>query len=431
MPRASTNVLATDREVKAATSRGMPRVDYRIRGAPGLQLRVTERGTKSWALAYKSPATGKWSKSALGEYDRVGLAEAKAKAADLAAEVRKGHDPVHDKRQEALSETFGQLAARYQREHETRNARAGQPSASTLENARQLAADILPAIGRMKADSVSRQHVMHVVEVIADRGSYVAADRALGLIRAIYNWACGTGRMERNPTIGLKKRNTGRPKTRVLSAGEIRAFWAHVEALDGITPALRDAYRLQLLTATRIGEVLGAPRAELDLDRGLWTIPANRTKADREHVLPLSSAAVAIWRAAIVRADGEARQRAERIGRAVERSSWVFPSPTGRGPIDPHAATTGILRMRAALVGAGLAEPFNTHDLRRTVATQLGEMGVADELIERILNHAPRTVAGKHYNHARYLGPMRQALAAWALRLGEITQQDSNGRAHE
>jgi uncharacterized alkaline shock family protein YloU len=56
------------------------------------------------------------------------------------------------------------------------------------------------------------------------------------------------------------------------------------------------------------------------------------------------------------------------------------------------------------------------------VATQLGEIGISDEIIERILNHAPRTVAGKHYNHAKYLGPMRAALDAWGTRLSKIVE---------
>jgi integrase len=422
MPKASRNVLATDREVKSATSRHA-RTDFRVRGALGLQLRVTASGTKTWALAYKSPATGKWAKVALGTYPVIGLAEAKGRALDLAAEVRKGHDPVHDKRQMALAETFEALAARYMREHEIRNARDGRRSRSTEEAQRQLDRDILPRIGRLRAESVTRQHVMHVVEAIADRNAYVAADRALGLIRAIYNWACGTGRLERNPTLGLKKRNVGRPKTRVLSPLEIGIFWQVIEPLDGITAALRDAYRLQLLTGARIGEVIGTPRNELNLERGLWTIAAIRTKAKREHALPLSASAVAIWRTAIGRADAEAQRRAENTGRQSEPPRWVFPSPRTDGPIDPHAATYGILRTKERLASAGLTARFNTHDLRRTVATQLGEMRVADELIERILNHAPRTVAGKHYNHAKYLGPMRRALDAWAERLHVIVSK--------
>jgi integrase-like protein len=91
------------------------------------------------------------------------------------------------------------LSRRYMREHETRNARGGRRSRSTREAQRQLDNDILPRIGRIRTEAVSRLHVMQVVEAIADRASYVAADRALGLIRAIYNWACGTGRTDCDP----------------------------------------------------------------------------------------------------------------------------------------------------------------------------------------------------------------------------------------
>jgi integrase len=396
------------------------RREYRIKGAAGLQLRVSAPGRATWAVAYKSPLTRKWAKVSIGRFPAVGLEEAKGRAGDVAADVRKGRDPIHDKRQEELLETFATLSERYMCEHERRNARAGRKSTSTKEAQRKLDRDILPVMGTIRAEAVTRQHVMKVVETIADRGSYVAADRALTLIRAIYNWACGTGRTDRNPTIGLKKRNAGRAKNRVLSPEEIRVFWPATDGIGVITPALSDAMRLQLLTGARTSEVLGAPRAELDLEHGLWTIAALRTKSQREHQLPLSPMAVAIFRSAIERGDEEGRQRARRLGRKFEPSAWVFPSPQTKGPITGRAATNAIVRSRDELDEAGLRVPFNTHDLRRTVATQLGEMGVSDEIIERILNHAPRTVAGKHYNHARYLAPMRSALDAWADKLNSI-----------
>lgn len=166
--------------------------------------------------------------------------------------------------------------------------------------------------------------------------------------------------------------------------------------------------------------MLGAPRAELDLERGLWTIAALRTKAQREHQLPLSQMAIAIFRNAIERADEEGRQRAMRLGSKFEPSAWVFPSPQTNGPVTGRAATNAVVLSRDELREAGLAASFNTHDLRRTVATQLGEMGIADEIIERILNHAPRTIAGKHYNHARHLTQMREALEAWGDKLNSI-----------
>lgn len=424
MPRASRNVLSTDREVKAASPVG-ERTDFRVRGAPGLQLRVTERGTKSWALAYKSPATGKWAKVSLGRYPAVTLAEARDRALDFSAQIRKGRCPIHDRRHDSIVESFEVLALRYMREHQVRNARAGRVSSSTKEAQRQLGKDILPQLGRLRADAVTRRHVMQVVEAIADRGSFVAADRALGLIRAIYNWGCGTGYIDADPTRGLKKRNAGRSRSRVLNSAELGRFWVAIEMLPHITPMMRDVFRLQLLTAARVGEVAGAQRSELNFDSAIWTIPAIRTKAQREHVLPLSRPAAAVFRAAIDRADLEGQRRAERHGLPYVQSPWVFPSPTTNGPIDAHAATRCIIRNRNELSGFGIVEHFSCHDLRRTVATGLGEMGVAEEVIGRILSHAPRSVAGKHYNHARLLQPMRSALADWAVRLEETVSRAS------
>lgn len=434
MPRRSEHVLSTDPQLKKLKRSGVtPRTEFRVEGIPGLWLRVTPNGTCTWSCRYVSPATRKPIKTALGKYPALSLVEAKKKALELAGDVANSRCPVHDKRQSQLAETFADLAVRYMREHEPRNARAGRRSRSTDEAQRQLDHDILPLLGRLMAEAVTRQHVMRVVETIADRGAYVAADRALGLIRAIYNWACGTGRLDRNPTLGLKKRNAGRIKVRVLSAAELRAFWCAIDG-PGMTPALRDAMRLQLATGVRIGEALCASRDEFDLERAVWTLPAARTKAEREHTLPLSPLAVWIVRDAIENADAKARSCAEREGVPFSSSPWLFPSPGPRTrravsterdmgkPIDAHAATRAIVRNRSRLASAGIVQPFNTHDLRRTVATQLGEMGVADELIERILNHAPRTVTGRHYNHARYLEPMRKALDAWGERLTEIVE---------
>ena len=144
--------------------------------------------------------------------------------------------------------------------------------------------------------------------------------------------------------------------------------------------------------------MLEASRSEVNLEYGIWTVPAERTKSRREHALPLPPLAVSILRGALKR---------------TGNNPWLFPSPVaGNAAVRPRSASRALLRMRddIGLVGVG------THDLRRTLATGLGNMGVADEVIERILNHAPRTVAGRHYNHAKHFEPMRQALEAWADR---------------
>lgn len=440
MPKSSEKVLATDRELKAATAT-KGRTDFRIKGAPALQLRVTPRGTKTWALAYKSPLTGKWSKSAFGMYPDIGLAEAKDRAQELSVAVRKGSDPVHDKRRKALLESFRDLSREYMREHQSRNERNGKRSKSSQEAQRLLDKDILPKLGCMRAELVRRHHVMEVVEAIAKREAFVAADRTLGLIRAIFNWGCGSGRLDHNPTLGLKRRGTSRPKTRTLSSVEIKIFWHASEDLKGMTRSIRDALRLQLLTGLRINEITEASRSEIDFEKRLWIVPAERTKSEREHHLPLSRPAIALIRRITAHEDLEEERRARRYGEQYKKPELLFPSRVREwrrshrdkplkwqrrvpGALDPHAASRCLVRCRNDFAKAGIKDSFNTHDLRRTVATQLGDMGVADEIIERILNRAPRTVASKHYNHAKYSPQMRAALEAWAAELTNCIQTE-------
>jgi integrase len=134
-------------------------------------------------------------------------------------------------------------------------------------------------------------------------------------------------------------------------------------------------------------------------------LPAERTKSRREHVLPLPTLALSIL--------GEAIRRAG-------ESEWLFPSSAASAPMRPRSASRALLRMRDGLELADVG----THDLRRTLATGLGNMGTGEEVIERVLNHAPRTVAGRHYNHAKHFDAMKRALEAWSERVQTIIAND-------
>ena len=402
MPRESGLVLATDREVQHAKPIGS-RAEFRIKGARNLVLRITASGAKTWTFLYASPASGKRCKLALGTYPAKKLTEAKDEVLALAVAVKAGKDPLLDRRAQEGAETFQVLADRYIAEHARVNARAGKRSRSTDEADRLLKSDILPALRHHRAEAVTRRHVMEVVETVASRGAFVMADHVLGLIRAIYNWANGTGWLEVNPTLGLKKRNASKPRERILSDTEVRNLWQALDSAPKLSREIRDALGLELLLGLRISEALGASRNEIDIERRVWTIPALRTKSRREHRLPLPQLAADILRKAIERAGD---------------SPWLFPSPIDGQATRPKSASRAVLRLRA---DAGLPD-VGTHDLRRTLATGLGDMGVADEVIERILNHAPRTVTGKHYNHAKHFEPMRRALEAWGDRTNAIVQ---------
>jgi integrase len=160
--------------------------------------------------------------------------------------------------------------------------------------------------------------------------------------------------------------------------------------------------RLQLLLGLRVSEALAAARNEIDLRERMWVLPAARTKSRREHRLPISPLAVDILHDAI-----------ERAG----QSPWLFPSPTNPGePMRAKSGSRALLRIRQEIGIDGIA----THDLRRTMATRLGDMGVPEEIIARVLNHAPQTVTRRHYNFALHAEPMRRALTAWAEQLQRI-----------
>lgn len=400
MPKKSQLELSTDREVRAARPFG-DRREYRIRGRRNLVLRITPDGTKTWSFLYRSPTANRRVRMAIGQYPEIGLAKAKDVAERLSIAVRDGVDPAAQKRHGLLAETFASLADRFISEHSQRNARGGRRSVSTTEAERILKANILADLGCHRAEQITREQIAAVLAKVRARGSLIMHDRTLGLLRSIYSWANATLQLDVNPTVALKKINAGRPRERVLDDDELRALWQRLGTPGRLSLEIRDALKLQLLLGVRIGEALGAACAEFELERQVWTIPAVRTKGNREHRLPLPPLALGIIRQALGRANGRL---------------WLFASPAGDRPMRARSGSRAMMRIRDDID----LDDVGSHDLRRTLATGLGNMGIADETIERVLNHAPRTVAGKHYNHSRHLEPMRRALTAWEARLLEI-----------
>ena len=296
--------------------------------------------------------------------------------------------------------TFGELTDQYLAEHALRAA-----PASTKEVRRMLNSDILPFLRPLRLDAVTKADVARVVERVASRGAFEGADHVLTTLRAVFNWGAGTGRTEHDPTRGLQKRNAGRPRERVLTDDEIRVVWRVLESMPihdrALALGLRDALKLQLLLGTRIGETVSARKCEVDLGDRLWVIPTASTKSRREHKLPLSDMALRILRSSMER---------------TPSSPWLFPSPVDGKPLRPKSASHALIRLRRRL---GLND-FGTHDLRRTMATGLGNMGVNDELIGRILNHAPSGVTRRHYNHSSRVEEMRGALEAWGVHVSRL-----------
>jgi integrase len=220
----------------------------------------------------------------------------------------------------------------------------------------------------------------------------------------VFNWAAAPDRalvpQAHNPCRGLERPAPERQRERVLDARELRAVWAAFDGEDFTSAAL---FRLYLLTAQRDGELRTMAWGDVDLAAGWWTIPGARAKNAHAHRVPLSPPAVALLR--------------ELLARRRDGSPWVFPTPRESASGHRERVYKAVHRLRRR---SGVAD-FTPHDLRRTAASHMTSIGVPRLVVSKLLNHTERGVTAV-YDRYGYDREKREALEAWARRLGEIVR---------
>ena len=282
---------------------------------------------------------------------------------------------------------------------------------TVMEDRRILMKEILSRWRGQLAKDIGRQDVMDLLNAIQQRGVYVMRNRVASVLSRVFLFALDEGLVDASPAVKLrrlkkvKKQKVEQPHTRFLTKEEIRAFWHNLDAIP-ISASLRAALRWALVTGARRAEVAGTPRQEIDDAAALWSIPDTRTKNEQAQLLPLPALAMRVLAeadAARIRPHPTRSKRKDRRPYDATPSPWLFPSTRHARPLTPGSLTCAIGRHRAAL-GIGDA---TVHDLRRSRATWLGELGTVSELIKALLNHAPEGVTDQHYNQATLLGPKR------------------------
>lgn len=374
----------------------------------------------------------------LGSYPALALKEARRRAKQLQAEIGDEGiraDPASGVKARREAETFEELVSVWIDRHGTPN-----KSLRALKDDRSmLALHVLPEIGQMKAREITKRDIIWLLDKVAAktdarqpakkaRKLTHRPNRVFELVRSIFRWAAGRDLLKLDPTFGLSPPiKSEKPRERELSEAEIRRLWdalgrapvarrttkglnlgarAVSETDLPMTKSTALALKLALVTAQRIGEVTGIAISELTLSESapIWIIPGERSKNGQPNRVPLSPVAVQLINEA----------------RALNpESAWLFPSAKGKGPIDPHAPTKALERARPVI---GL-EDFRIHDLRRTAATRMAEIGVSPHTISLVLNHVSArrgTVTGKVYNQYSYDKEKREALGAWGMRLGQL-----------
>ncbi|MBF6570426.1 MAG: tyrosine-type recombinase/integrase [Candidatus Binataceae bacterium] len=358
------------------------------RKTPGFGLRVTVTGHKTWVVLYRMSGKLRW--LTLGTYPPVSLADARKAAKDALADVHKGIDPVAEKQSARAADTFGALAARYLKEW----AREMKKPGSVREDERNIGKELLPIWGTRKANEIQRRDVIALVDSIAARGAKIHANRVLALVSKIFNFGFDKEIVDMNPARLVKKPGKEHQRDRVLQPAEIRAIWESIDAESADTAAL---FKLLLLTGQRPGEVRDMPWSEVDLESGWWTIPKERTKSKVKQRLPLVGIALEILH-----------------GRSSTRDSeYVFPGRFKDDSLASHQKQFARIIERSKV-------DFQARDLRRTLATNLAELGVERMTIKKILNHSEGKDVTAIYERHSYDKEKREALLRWERRLKEI-----------
>lgn len=340
---------------------------------PCLLLRVSPTGRKTWYFSFRRPGTGKRTKIRIGQFPDIGPKQAESEAIILRTQVDDGLDPSRQKVVDLDIRTFADLAKRYMDLHSKRVKRTWRADDRMLKH------DVLPVIGDLLADKLTRSDINAVLDPIDRRGARAQVNRVFALVRAILRWGRERGYVQADPTQGMKLRHRTAPRERTLTPAEIVQFWTGLDEV-GLSPMTCAALRLALVTGQRIGEVCGAQRSEFDLIRHRWTIPASRTKNTKVHEVPLSPLAMEIIEEAIIAFGGQQYLFASRPRARTATSNRV------ETPLCPHSLTTGLRRKLEVL---GFAKtPFTPHDFRRTVATLLQREHIREEVVARILNHS-------------------------------------------
>jgi integrase len=375
LPPRKTDVICFDSE--------MPGFGYRLRAGGDGKVR------RSWVVQYRR--AGGTRRLLLGAGGVLSAEQARAAAKTILAKVALGEDPQADK------------AARRHKDGHTLQALIGEYLASkegTIRprTLRQLAAYLTGSyfkpLHAMPVDAVTRKDVAaRLVAITRAHGSIVAA-RARGALSTFYAWAMGNGLAETNPIVGTLKPKDAEPRERVLSDQELAAIW-RASGDD----AYGQVIKLLILTGARRAEIGGMRWSELK--HGTWTIPAERSKNGRQHVVPLMPPALDIIKS---------------VPRRVSRDH-LFGTRSPDGLSHWHAKAELDQRLGDA-VG-----DWRVHDLRRTVATRMADLGVQPHVIEAVLNHQSGHRAGVAgiYNRSLYENEVRAALALWADHVQSVT----------
>jgi len=381
--------MLTETQIKAVKPKEKP---YKLFDGGGMYLLVNPDGSRWWRLKYRF--AGKERGISLGIYPTTGLKRARAKRVEAKKLLADGIDPSARRQTAKVSHavTLELIAHEWLALHQAKLA------AITLDKARWMLGLILPKLGSKPIGTITPPELLAELRKIEANGTHETATRTKQRVSQVYRYAVATGRAERDITTDLRGALAPVVTENRAALTDPVKVGALLRAIDGYVgqPATHAALKLGLLLFVRPGELRAAAWAEFDLeaDKPIWRIPAERMKMREPHIVPLSAQAAAILKA---------------LQPLTGNGRYLFPSlRTRERPMSENTLNAALRRLGYT------GEEMTAHGFRAMASTLLNEQGFAPDVIELQLAHAERNKVRAAYNRAQRLEERRTLMQQWA-----------------
>ena len=395
MPKLATTL--TDNQIKHAKPKNK---EYSLSHGQGLSLRVRTNGTKEWVLRYKRPFTGVRAAIKLGNYPDLTIINAQVSRTNCLNLLAKNIDPLDARtakdreKQIGKTNTLELIAAKWFAVKKTKIT-----SDFSKDVWRSLDSHIFPKLGNNPISQIDAPMVIEAISPVAARGNLETVKRLCQRLNEIMTFAVNTGVIHHNPLAGIRESfaNPVKKHNPTLKPDQLPMLMSKLNYAS-INLTTRVMIEWQLHTMVRPMESAGTRWEEINFDDNTWTIPPQRMKKKREHIVPLSPQALALL--AVMRPISGQRE-------------YVFPSQ--REP-SRHANEGS---PNVALKRMGFKDILTAHGMRALASTTLNEEAFDYDIIEMALAHIDPNETRRSYNHAMYLERRRVMMKWWSNRIDE------------
>lgn len=375
---------------------------YMLLDGEGLHLQIHTSGSRLWRLRFRFG--GKANMMSLGAFPAVSLKDAREKRDQIKKQIAAGIDPSLRKKLDritaASADSFGSIADEY-----IANLKANDAADITISKNRWLLEDLAAPIRNRPVSEIVPAELLDILKKVEASGRRDTAHRLRSVMGSVFRLAVSTLRATNDPTYALRGallKVKVKHRAAIIDERELGCFLISLDEYDG-WPVLQSAFQFLILTMSRPGDVRGMKRTEVNFDKRLWRIPAERMKMRRPHDVPLSRQALMLLKV---------------VWPLNEENALVFPSlRSHKKPLSENAFNSVLRNMGYR------KDQATAHGFRSTASTILNERGFSADVIEAALAHQDEDEVRRIYNRALYLPERKKLMQEWADLLDSLKKQ--------